>query len=214
MRTSTPVGPVTADDVDLAVDALIDALTPVLQQDWHVLADDSDWDCWEVVEHICDDLFAYAGQLAPKRPPLDTHVPIAYQSRRVGGPPATIFADPKAGQAGLLQVLDATRAFLTALVRTSSPDVRAHHVFGVSDPEGFAAMGVVEVLAHGHDVALALGLDWAPPADLCARVLRRLFPDVPEGGDPWATLLWATGRGTLPGRARLNRWRWDGRPRS
>jgi hypothetical protein len=43
---------------------------------------------------------------------------------------------------------------------------RAYHTFGLSDPEGFAAMGIVEALVHTHDLAERLGLAWNPPADL------------------------------------------------
>ncbi|WP_405113151.1 hypothetical protein OG559_05645 [Micromonospora sp. NBC_01405] len=31
--------------------------------------------------------------------------------------------------------------------------------------------------------------------------------------DPWAMLLWATGRGELSGRPVLTHWRWEGVPR-
>lgn len=210
----TPPPPaVTAADVDLAVSLAVGTLSGALGREWHVPAGGLDWDCWETVEHMSDDLFSYAGQLAPKRPPLDTHVPFSWQARRPGGPANAVFADPEGGPAGLLQVLDACGTFLTAVVATSAPGTRAHHIFGVSDPEGFAAMGVVEVLVHTHDVASGLGLTWTPPSDLCDRVLHRLFPDAPTGTDRWPTLLWATGRGSLPGRPRLDSWRWYGEPR-
>jgi hypothetical protein len=212
MRASS-VEPVTAADVDLAVDTAIRALSGALTHDWHVAAGGLDWDCWETVEHMSDDLFAYAVQIAPKRPPLDGHVPFAWRRRRPGGPALTIFVDHGEGPASLLQVLEASGALLTAMVATSSPGTRAHHVFGVSDPEGFAAMGVVEALVHTYDVAAGLEIDWTPAADLCDRVLYRLFPTAPVDTNRWHTLLWATGRGDLPGRARLDSWRWDGTPR-
>lgn len=62
------------------------------------------------------------------------------------------------------------------------------------DAASSAAMGLVETLVHTHDLARGLGLDWDPPAEICARVLNRLFPDAPRGTEPWATLLWVTGR--------------------
>jgi hypothetical protein len=83
---------------------------------------------------------------------------------------------------------------------------------GLADPEGFAAMGVVEVLVHAYDVARGLDLSFDPPADLCDRVLARLFPDAPTDTERWPTLLWATGRGALPGRPVLGRWRWYAEP--
>ena len=90
--------------------------------------------------------------------------------------------------------------------------MRAYHSFGVSDPEGFGAMGIVETLLHTHDVAEGLGLAWAPPAGLCDRVLARLFREVPDDQDRWQVLLWATGRADLPGRPRPEQWRWYGEP--
>jgi len=205
---------VTAADVDVAVTLAADALSGVVDQDWRVPAGGLEWDCRETVEHMADDLFAYAGQLAPRRPPLDTYVPFGYQRRHEGGPLLTIYADGDTGNAGLVQVLEACGTFLSAVAGAASPDVRAWHPYGVSDPEGFAAMGVVEVLAHMHDIAAGLGIGWTPPEDLCDRVLHRLFPSAPAGGSRWATLLWATGRGELPGRARVDpEWQWQGEPR-
>ncbi|MEV0095385.1 maleylpyruvate isomerase N-terminal domain-containing protein [Streptomyces sp. NPDC050738] len=210
--TAEPL-PVTADDLDQAVQLSLATLREAPSTAWESKAGSLEWDCWETVEHLSDDLFAYAAQLGPKQPPLDSEVPFVYESRRPGGPKNTVHANRAAGAAGLLQVLDASGALLIAMVRTTSPQVRAHHVFGVSDPEGFAAMGIVETLVHTHDLAEGLGLAWAPPADLCARVLARLFPDAPSDTDPWTTLLWATGRAELPGHPRLTTWRWYGAPR-
>ena len=82
-------------------------------------------------------------------------------------------------------------------------------------PEGFAAMGCVEALVHGHDIAQGLGLDLNARRDVCGRVLARLFPNNPADLidlDPWTVLLWATGRLDLPGRHRPENWRWRGAP--
>ncbi|MFJ9469139.1 hypothetical protein [Streptomyces caniferus] len=208
--TESPQSAVAADDLDRAVQLAVAVLRTAPPTAWDGKAGSLEWDCWETVEHLSDDLFAYAAQLGPRRPPLGGNVPFVWQSRRPGGPPNAVHADRAAGPAGLLQVLEASGALLVAMVRTTSPRVRAHHVFGVSDPEGFAAMGTVETLVHTHDLAEGLQLSWNPPADVCARVLARLFPDVPEDGDPWQTLLWATGRTELPGRPRRTTWRWYG----
>ncbi|RCV52549.1 hypothetical protein [Marinitenerispora sediminis] len=205
---------VTADDVDLAVRLAVERLRTVPPAAWDGRAGPLEWDRWETVEHLGDDLFAYAAQLGPRTPPLDREVPFAWQSRRPGGPANVVYADRAAGPAGLLCVLEASGALLAAMVRTRPPQLRAHHVFGVSDPEGFAAMGVVETLVHTHDATDGLGPAWSPPADLCARVLHRLFPEAPRGAAPWPALLWATGRTELPGHPRRTTWRWHGEPRA
>jgi hypothetical protein len=205
--------PVTADDLDLAVRLAIATLRKAPPEAWDAKAGSLDWTCWETVEHLGDDLFAYAAQLAPRTPPMDGEVPFVWESERPGGPANAIHANRDAGPAGLLQVLDACGGMLSAVVRRTAPDVRAHHVFGASDAEGFAAMGVVETLVHMYDLADGLGLPWEPPAGLCARVLGRLFPGAPQDTDPWPTLLWATGRGDLPGRPHVTSWRWYGSPR-
>ena len=202
-----------ADDLDRAVRLAVATLSAAPAAAWQGRAGSLEWDCWETVEHLGDDLFAYAVQLGPARPPMDGEVPFVWQRLRPGGPANAVHADRSAGPAGLLQVLEACGALLAAMVRTRPPQVRAHHVFGASDPEGFAAMGILETLVHTHDLAAGLSLDWTPPPALCSRVLDRLFPDVPAAADPWPTLLWATGRLGLPGRPRRTSWRWYGEPR-
>ncbi|MEU1215749.1 VOC family protein [Streptomyces sp. NPDC005790] len=202
--------PVTADDVTLAVRLAVDALAQSPADDWRVPAGSLTWNCWETVEHLSDDLFAYAVQLG--KPSSEGEVPYRWAPEREGGPWNAIFADPAAGTAGLLTTLEASGALLTAMVRTASPDLRSYHSHGVSDPEGFAGMGVVETLVHTHDVAAGLSLPWAPPQDLCDRVLARLFPYAPDDDDRWAVLLWSTGRADLPGRARVTSWKWHGAP--
>ncbi|MGP3638178.1 VOC family protein [Streptomyces sp. 24-1644] len=204
--------PVTADDVTAAVRLAVDALGESATDNWRVPAGSLDWDCWETVEHLSDDLFAYAVQLGPRTPPVESEVPYRWAPEREGGPWNAVFADPEAGTAGLLQTLEASGALLSAMVRTASPAVRSYHSYGVSDPEGFAAMGIVETLVHTHDVAEGLGITWSPPAALCDRVLARLFPDAPADEDRWTVLLWSTGRAGLPGRERVTSWRWQGAP--
>ena len=187
-------------------------LTDALAADWRVQAGDLEWDCWETLEHTADGLFAYAAQLAPARPPLDGFVPLRWQRDRPEGPPNVVFVDRTVGVTGLMQVLETGGGLLAAMVRTTSPQVRAFHAFGVSDPEGFAAMGVVETLVHTQDMTTGLALPWAPPADLCDRTLARLFPEAPKDTDRWPTLLWATGRAELPDHPRRVFHRWHSAP--
>ncbi|MER5358126.1 VOC family protein [Streptomyces sp. NPDC002785] len=204
--------PVTADDVTTAVRLAVAALRRSPVDNWLVPAGSLEWNCWETAEHLSDDLFSYAAQLGPQQPPLDAYVPYRWGAGREGGPLNAIFADRAAGPAGLLQTLEASGALLAAMVRTVSPEVRSYHSYGVSDPEGFAAMGIVETLVHVHDLAASLDVPWAPPAELCDRVLARLFPDAPKDADRWAVLLWSTGRAELPGHPRVTLWKWHSAP--
>ncbi|WP_308283175.1 VOC family protein [Pseudonocardia nigra] len=202
-------GRVTADDVLDVVAAAVRAMSAGRDRDWSVLAGDLEWDCWETVEHAADDLFAYATQLAA---PGERDLPFALSARHPGGPANAFRVDRAAGPDGLLEALTACGGLLAAVVRTAPPDARAHHPFGPADPEAAAAMGVLEVLVHTHDVARGLDVPWQPPEEVCARVLARLMPEVEVDGAAWPTLLWATGRAELPGRPRRERWRWHNAP--
>ncbi|MET9432790.1 hypothetical protein [Streptomyces sp. NPDC006551] len=209
---TTPEHAMAADDlqhaVRLALTALRGASAGTTAADWQRPAGTLTWSCWETAEHLADDLFAYAAQIGLETPPPDREVPFLWERRREGGPANVTYADPAGGVTGLLQVVESCGAMLTALVRTAPADRRSYHCFGISDAVGFAAMGIVEVLVHTHDIARGLGVPWNPPAGPCDRVLVRLFPDAPTDTERWPTLLWATGRGELPGRERLTSWRW------
>ena len=170
------------------------ALGDSLNSDWNVLAADLEWSCRGTAAHVADDLFSYASQVLAQ--PLDNYLPIE----------ATV--DDEATPEDLLGSIAMCGELLRLAAASVPRDVRAWHPYGTSDSEGFAAMGIVEVLVHTHDIAGGLGVEWKPPPRLCAPVLLRLFPDAPQG-DPCEVLLWSTGRAELGGRPRLASWRWD-----
>ena len=196
------------DDLETVVETACSALETVLERDWSVPADGLEWTCWGTIEHTADDLFAYAGQVSPRRPAHDTYVPFASHRTSPSEPVCTIHAEPERGNAGLVQVLDASGGMLVAVARWAPSETRGGHPYGLSDPHGFAAMGTVETLLHLHDVAGPLGIAWDPDPDVVRRVLDRLFPDGGTDGDPWPTLLRLTGRDPS---APLESWRWDSR---
>ncbi len=184
------------DQVEAAVASCTAALRTALDRDWDAVnAAGLEWSCRTTAFHIAEDFAAYASRLAGR---AQDRLPL-----RITLPEGT-------DNAGLLQVIEATGALLAAAVRTTPPGVRAFHPvqFGSADREGFAAMGVAEALLHTHDITRGLGLPYEPPADLAEAVLTRLFPHVQPGPPPWQTLLWATGRGELPGRAPVTDWTW------
>ncbi|SNY04834.1 hypothetical protein [Paractinoplanes atraurantiacus] len=200
------------DDVTRAVSLSIDTLSAALKGDWNVPAGPLTWTCWETAEHMADDLFTYAAQLAPPTPSTSTYLRFGWQHRRPAGPGLTVFVDPAEGTPALLEVLESCGAMLAAVVTAAPPEKLSFHNYGASNASGFAAMGVVEVLVHTNDIALGLDLPWTPPAELCAGALGRLFPWAPTDTDPWQTLLWATGRSELPGHEPQTSWRWNGAP--
>jgi hypothetical protein len=114
----------------------------------------------------------------------------------------------EATPADLVRELGISAEVLARVVALAGPDDRAWHPWGRPDPAGIAAIGIAELVLHTDDVAAAAGLPWTPPAGPVAAVLARLFPDAPAGGDPWTALRWATGRGDLPGRPRVEHWRY------
>lgn len=190
----------TADDVDAALAEVSATLRSAADADWSVPAGPLSWNCRQTADHVGSCLIAYAGQLTVR--PVDRYV--SFDAR----------ADEDASTGRVLEFVDAAGRILAAVLRATPDDVRAYHPYGTSDPAGFAGAGCVELLVHGHDIATGLGVTFEPSPKLCARVLRRMFPDALSGEDPWRTLLWATGRAALPGRDRVGRWRWHGAPLS
>ena len=87
---------------------------------------------------------------------------------------------------------------LVAVVATALPERRGFHPRGVSDRTGFAAMGIVEAMAHGYDILSAHGVDYSPDGEVCRSVLDRLFRSAARSEDPWHDLLAATGRTPRP----------------
>ena len=68
-----------------------------------------------------------------------------------------------------------------------------------------STMGVAELLVHTHDITQGLGVEWRPPVSLShLGVVDRLLPTPP--GPSSDVLLWATGRGDLPGHTRITTW--------
>ncbi|MFI6936748.1 GNAT family N-acetyltransferase [Streptomyces sp. NPDC050287] len=184
--------------VEQAVADAVAVLRTATERDWEgPRAGRLEWSCRHTAEHIAGCLIAYAGQLAGRA--QDAYVPFE------------MTLDDGTDNEDVLQVVETTGALLAAAVRTTPREVRAFHPypFRSANREGFAAMGVAEVLLHTHDIAEGLGLRYEPPAELAKYVLSRIFPHVQPGPDHWRTLLWATSRDELPGRAPVTEWRWS-----
>ncbi|MEU1285618.1 maleylpyruvate isomerase N-terminal domain-containing protein [Kitasatospora sp. NPDC005856] len=177
------------------------ALDQAASADWSRVPAGSDWTARATLDHLALGLLGYAGLLTAR--PTDRYI--------------TLFGslDPAAPIVHCLEGLRIAAGLLATTVRDTPPDVRAWHPWGHSDGPGFAAMGIVELLVHGRDLAKAHGLPWRPPDRLAAPALARLFPDAPHGHGSSHTLLWCTGRTALPGHPRrpADGWSWEGRVR-
>ncbi|MBL1081865.1 GNAT family N-acetyltransferase [Streptomyces actinomycinicus] len=171
-------------------------LRTALGRDWDTVnAGGLEWSCRATAFHIAQALATYAIRLAGR---AQERLPLRFE------------LPEDTDDAGLLSVIEAAGALLAAAVRTAPPGARGFHPlpFGSADREGFAAMGVTEALLHTHDIARGLGVPHEPDPELAAAALPWLFPHVQPGPEPWPTLLWATGRGELPGRAPVTEWTW------
>jgi hypothetical protein len=114
-----------------------------------------------------------------------------------------LHALPDATSRDMLDGLRAVTTMLTAVIATTDPDVRAviwHRPEAETGaPQDFAARGALEMILHAHDVCSGLGVEFEPPADLCARLLDHtrywpFQPSVEPTSDPWGDLLARSGR--------------------
>lgn len=169
-------------------------LGAVADLSWAAPAGDLEWSCRDTAVHVADDLFSYASQVIAQ--PQDNYLPI------------DVVVDQDASNCQVLEAIAMCGRMLEQSVEHAYPEVRGWHPYGASDGPGFAAMGAVEVLVHTYDIARGLGLEWRPPATLCAPLLDRLFPHAPQG-NPTAVFLYCCGRVPLGERSRLEEWAWD-----
>ncbi|WP_197717408.1 hypothetical protein [Glycomyces terrestris] len=203
--------PVTGDHVIEAVAITAVALGEGAEEAWSNQAGPMEASCWDALAHLHNGLFSYALRLSAPVPWMPGTPTILWE--RPGDLPLPIHFDRTEGPAAGIEVLTMMGGLVAVTVDARGPAERAWHIWGVADPEGFAAMGVVETLAHAFDLTQGLGVDFEAPEDLVAPALARLFPEAPLDTDPWRTLLWATGRGELEGFARRGPdWSWHAAP--
>lgn len=196
------------DDVRVLVRELLDGITRVHSSQWDDNAGGLSWSRWETAEHVADDLLSYGARLAAPTYPGD--IPFTTTQRRRGAPDELVHAARESGSPGLGAVIGAAANLFVAVAEATAPEVTAPHVFGRTGAEGFAAMSVVELIVHGHDIFAGTDVTWTPDSEMCERVLSELFPsvDVDSAEDCFGVLLWSTGRIELPGMPLRTEWRW------
>ena len=183
--TSSPVTPDTLlpADVIAAASAAESGLRPLVDRDWSVRAGRLEWNVEQTITHMIAAAAKYTLYLASR------------SERFIG---LSISRWPDATNEEVIDSLVPVATGLANVAMVTPPHVRAYHVTGPSTAADYIGRGCVELLVHTGDALTGLGVAFAPPADLCRRVLARQYPDVvaaaDEAADPWRSLLAATGR--------------------
>lgn len=166
------------------------ALAPYAGADWSARAGDLDWDVETTVAHVIGALAKETLYLASRSTRF-----IAINPTKFRGATHTDL---------VRSILPAAQA-LANTARACPPGALAYHSTGMTDAEGYLAMGCSEVLVHTWDACRGLGLELPVPSELAAAVLARTFPwvEVQPSDGPWPTMLWAFGRVALTDRPRL-----------
>ena len=117
--------------VEEAVAEMVAVLTPRADADWQARAGSLEWSCWTTAAHVAHDLASYAGQVGGRA--------------TAGYLPFDLVIAPDAPPRDVLEVVAACGRLLSVAVASAGAGLVAWH-WGMSDAEGFAAMGVAEVL--------------------------------------------------------------------
>lgn len=167
------------DDVVAAASVVEATLRPVIGRDWSVMAGTLDWDVERTITHMIGAPAKYTLYLASR---CEHFIGLA------------VTRWPDATNEEVIDSIVPVATGLAAVAAVTPPGVRAFHVTGPSSATDYIGRACVELLVHTDDALSGLGLGFAPPADLCQRVLAQQFPDAAGPGNPWHALLSANGR--------------------
>lgn len=185
-----------------AADELARVLTPHVEADWSITTPDLIWSQSQTAIHTMRACLEYSFQVVGSR--MDTYQPVLFEKKEAA-----------TARDYLTMIPTAARVLHHVVAMATSTD-RAWHAYGISDPTGFAAMGVVEVSVHTFDLAKGFGDDFTPLDGPSAFAINRLFVDTVETNQafknesPGKQLLWYAGRIELAGLARRQGWKWNG----
>jgi hypothetical protein len=169
--------------------------------DWSATAGTVEWTCTATADHAVDTVLAPAFFLASRK--IDGYADYGWDPFLMGD---------KATPRNLIDGLRTATRVLIGVVVSAEPQDRAaiwrRPTVEARPPADFVPRGAMELILHGHDIALGLGVEFEPPADLCARLRehtaewpmwkvwgdRLTFTD-----DPWGDLLRGGGRARREG---------------
>jgi hypothetical protein len=169
----------TPDDVVAAAATVEAALRPVAGRDWSVRAGPLDWDVEKTVTHMIGATAKYTLYLAGRC------------EHFIG---LSVTRWPGATNEEVIDSVVPVARGLAAVAAVTPPGVRAYHVTGPSSAADYVGRACVELLVHTDDALSGLGVAFAPPADLCQRVLAQQFSQATGPGNAWPGLLAANGR--------------------
>jgi hypothetical protein len=155
------------------------ALRPVAGRDWSARAGPLDWDVEQTITHMIAATAKYTLYLASRC------------EHFIG---LSVTRWPDATNEEVIDSVVPVAAGLAAVAAVTPPDVRAYHATGPSSAADYLGRACVELLVHTDDALSGLSVAFAPPADLCQRVLARQFPDAAGPDNAWHGLLAASGR--------------------
>ena len=167
------------DDVVAAAATAEDALRPVAGRDWSVRAGPLDWDVERTITHMIAAPAKYTLYLASRC------------EHFIG---LSVTRWPDATNEEVIDSIVPVATGLAAVAAVTPSGVRAYHVTGPSSAADYVGRACVELLVHTDDALSGLAVAFAPPADLCQRVLAQQYPDAAGPGNAWHNLLAANGR--------------------
>lgn len=151
----------TTPDVERVTEFVATALEPAIGRDWSVRAGQLEWTVESTLEHIAAALSKYTLYLASRSQEVIT---------------VRVVSSVNASQRQRLDALPSLGRALANVADATPPDVRAFHASGLTDREGYLALGCLESLIHGYDMATGLGLEFDPPTDVVRAVVAWLTP--------------------------------------
>ncbi|HEY2550395.1 MAG TPA: hypothetical protein VGI64_07440 [Streptosporangiaceae bacterium] len=174
--------PLTPDDLLETADVVAGALRPVTDLNWAVQAGPLEWDVQRTMTHMIGAVGKYSLYLASRSEQF-----IAFYLAR--------WED--ATNQEVIDSITPVAAALAAIAAVTPPGVRAYHARGMRDGAGFVGLACTEYLLHADDILAGYQIPFAPPDDLCRRLLAHEGPEntaAAEAGEYWPALLRWSGR--------------------
>ena len=155
-------------------------LRPVTGRDWSARAGPLDWSVEQTITHMIAATAKYTVYLASR---CEHFIALS------------ITRWPDATNEEIVDSIVPVATALANVAAVSPPGATGFHDGGPSSAADYHGRACVELLVHTDDALAGLGAGFAPPAELCLRVLAQQFPvNAAADDEPWRRLVTATGR--------------------